>query len=76
MARTPIYKRIIEDIRAKVASGELKPGDQLPSTAQIAAQYACSLTQVRTAIAVLRELDVVEGHQGKGVYVRMAEPGD
>ena len=69
MARTPIYKSIIEDIKAKVASGALKRGDQLPSTSQLADQYGCSQTQVRTAVAVLRELEVVEGHQGKGVFV-------
>jgi DNA-binding GntR family transcriptional regulator len=69
MARTPIYKLIIDDIRAQVASGALKPGDQLPSTIQLAGRYACSQTQVKTAIAFLRELGVVEGHQGKGVFV-------
>ena len=69
MARQAIYKLIIEDIKAKVASGGLKRGDQLPSTAQLANLYDCSQTQVRTAVAVLRELGVVEGHQGKGVFV-------
>ena len=47
----------------------LKPGDQLPSTAQLAEQYRCSQTQVKTAVAFLRELGIVEGHQGKGVFV-------
>ena len=69
MTRTPIYKTIIDDIRAKVASGALKPGDQLPSTAQLADQYHCSQTQVKTAVAFLRELGTVEGQQGKGVFV-------
>ena len=69
MTRTPIYKTIIDDIRAKIASGALKPGDQLPSTAQLAEQYRCSQTQVKTAIAFLRELDILDGRQGKGVFV-------
>jgi GntR family transcriptional regulator len=70
MARTPIYKSIIVDIRGQVASGALKAGDKLPSTSQLAAEYQCSQTQVKTAIAFLRELGLVEGHQGKGVFVR------
>jgi DNA-binding GntR family transcriptional regulator len=69
MGRTPIYRTIMEDIRAKVASGVLKPGDKLPSLSQLAEQYSCSETQVKTAIALLRELGVVEGHQGKGIFV-------
>ena len=74
MTRTPIYKTIIDDIRAKIASGALQPGDQLPSTAQLAEQYGCSQTQVKTAVAFLRELDVVEGHPGKGVFVHQRSP--
>jgi DNA-binding GntR family transcriptional regulator len=69
MGRKPIYRSIMEDIRAKIASGALKPGDKLPSLSQLAEQYACSQTQVKAAIAVLREIGVVEGHQGKGLFV-------
>ncbi|AVT32260.1 GntR family transcriptional regulator [Plantactinospora sp. BC1] len=69
----PIYTRIVADIRAKIASGELKPGDKLPSVAQLRAQYDASNTAVRNAMLVLREAGVVEGHQGKGVYVRKPE---
>jgi GntR family transcriptional regulator len=50
--------------------GVLKPGQKLPSIATLADQYECSQTQVKTAIAILRELGVVEGRQGVGVFVK------
>lgn len=67
--REPIYTRIIADIKAKIAAGELRPGDQLPSMSQLQAQYGTSVTAVRNALLVLRSEGVVEGHQGKGVFV-------
>ncbi|GAB3795239.1 winged helix-turn-helix domain-containing protein [Micromonospora zhanjiangensis] len=66
----PIYTRIVADIRAKIASGELKNGDKLPSVSELRAQYNASNTAVRNAMLVLRSAGLVEGHQGKGVYVR------
>ncbi len=69
----PIYTRIVADIRASIASGELKPGDKLPSVAELRAHYSASNTAVRNAMLVLREAGLVQGHQGKGVYVRVPE---
>ncbi|MGC4891095.1 winged helix-turn-helix domain-containing protein [Micromonospora sp. DT227] len=67
--REPLYTRIIADIKAKITAGELSPGDQLPSMSQLQAQYGVSVTAVRNAMLVLRSEGIVEGHQGKGVYV-------
>lgn len=69
VSRTPLYRMIVEDIRAEIRSGELAPGDKLPSIVQLAEQYQCSQTVVKTALALLRELGEVEGHQGKAVFV-------
>lgn len=66
---TPTYQRIVSDIREKIRTGALQPGDQLPSVAQLRVQYDCSATAVRNAMLVLRSEGLVEGHQGKGVFV-------
>ncbi|MEU3457099.1 winged helix-turn-helix domain-containing protein [Micromonospora sp. NPDC006766] len=66
----PIYTRIVADIKGLIASGELKPGDKLPSVAELRAQYDASNTAIRNAMLVLRSEGLVQGHQGKGVYVR------
>ncbi|SCE71849.1 regulatory protein, gntR family [Micromonospora viridifaciens] len=66
----PIYTRIVADIKGRIASGELKPGDKLPSVAELRAQYGASNTAIRNAMLVLRSEGLVQGHQGKGVYIR------
>jgi len=60
---------IINDLSAKISSGDLKPGDRLPSTAELCDQYGVSLTTVRAAINWLKALGMVEGLSGVGVFV-------
>lgn len=64
-----MYQRIAADIRAQIVAGVLKPGDKLPSTRELCAQYEVSTTVVRLAVLVLRSEGLVEGISGKGVYV-------
>ena len=62
-------QKIINDITEKIESGELAPGDQLPSTAELREQYGVSVTVVRGAINWLKAKGMVEGHSGLGVFV-------
>jgi GntR family transcriptional regulator len=65
----PVYRRIMRDIEAKIERRELRPGDRLPSINQMTEQYGCSAPTVKQAIARLQERGVLQGHQGRGVYV-------
>ncbi|WP_091447404.1 GntR family transcriptional regulator [Micromonospora yangpuensis] len=65
----PSFRRIVDEIVAKIASGELKPGDKLPSTSQLAIQYEVSNNTVYRALAILHDRDLIIGHQGRGTYV-------
>ncbi|MEU7612161.1 winged helix-turn-helix domain-containing protein [Micromonospora sp. NPDC049204] len=56
-------------IRGQIESGELAPGDQLPSTVQLKAQHGVSTTVVRQAILVLQAQGWVQGVHGLGVFV-------
>jgi len=69
MARTPDYQRIANEYRDKIKSGELKAGDRLPSISQLQKQYAVSAQPVKSALLVLQTEGLVEGHQGRGVFV-------
>jgi DNA-binding GntR family transcriptional regulator len=71
---TPSYQRIVADIRNKIASGQLAPGAQLPTVAKLCEDYGVSTTAVRNAMLTLRTQGLVEGHQGKGVYVTHDAP--
>jgi DNA-binding GntR family transcriptional regulator len=62
-------QKIINDLTRKIESGELAPGDQLPSTADLCAQYGVSVTVVRGAINWLKAKGLVEGMAGVGVFV-------
>lgn len=66
----PAYLRIAADIRARVASGELQPGDKVPSVAKLRIEYGVSSTVARTAITMLQSEGVVERRRGSGTYVR------
>jgi GntR family transcriptional regulator len=67
----PISKtqKIINDLTEKIESGELAPGAQIPSTAELRAQYGVSITVVRGAINWLKAKGMVEGMSGVGVFV-------
>lgn len=69
MSITPGYRRIVEAIVAQIESGQLRPGDKLPSTRQLMEQYEVGNTAVRNAMLWLKARGYVDGQQGKGVFV-------
>lgn len=68
MARSKT-QQVIDDISTQIASGQLKPGDRLLSTAELRAHYGVSITVVRNAIQWLKAKGLVEGLSGVGVFV-------
>lgn len=65
----PAYYRLAEDLKAKIDRGELKPGDMIPSTAQLARQYGVSHMTVRHGLELLAKDGYIESVQGKGSFV-------
>ncbi|KAB1912946.1 winged helix-turn-helix domain-containing protein [Micromonospora sp. AMSO31t] len=65
----PKWEQLADHIRSQIESGDLAPGDQLPSTAQLKAQHGVSATVVRQAILVLQTQGWVQGVHGLGVFV-------
>lgn len=63
------WAQIADHIRDQIASGELAPGDKLPSTAQLKEEHGVSAGVVRQAIIVLQTQGLVEGVHGVGVFV-------
>ncbi|MFR9777950.1 winged helix-turn-helix domain-containing protein [Micromonospora sp. MS34] len=74
MPRVSDRQRIAQDIRDKIASGEYAPGDKLPSLRELIAHYGVSAEPVRSALLILQAEGLVEGHQGKGIYVTPRDP--
>lgn len=66
----PKYRQLVADIREKIASGELAAGAQIPSTAELCAQYGVSATVVNQAVLILAADGLIEGVAGVGRFVR------
>lgn len=61
---------VYENVRAKIFANEYKPGDRL-SENQIAQELNISRTPVREAMKMLSNENLVEVHNGAGIFVRM-----
>lgn len=66
--------QIAADLRARIMSGELAAGAQLPSTPQLEELYSTSNPTVQSALKSLKEEGFLTSHRGKGVYVRDKQP--
>ncbi|WP_326556829.1 winged helix-turn-helix domain-containing protein [Micromonospora sp. NBC_01796] len=69
MPAKPKWERLADHLRAQIESGELAPGDKLPSTSQLCQEHNVSAIVVRQAIFKLRTEGLIEGVQGVGVFV-------
>lgn len=70
-SRAPrVYDQVIEQIKNKIKSGELKKGDKLPSERELAESLSVSRTSVREAIRALEVIGLVESKRGAGNYIR------
>ncbi len=65
----PLYYQIREQLRRQILSGELKPGDPLPSEAQISAQCGVSRMTARLALSQLANEGLVVRQKGRGTFV-------
>jgi AcrR family transcriptional regulator len=71
----PPYLRIVAEIRRRIADGELVPGDRVPSTRQIAADWHVALATAAKALATLRQEGVVSAQPRVGTVVAAPTPG-
>jgi DNA-binding GntR family transcriptional regulator len=65
----PPYLRIAADLRERIMSGELQPGDALPSINRIAQEWGCAKTTAAKALNVLKAEGLARGVHGWGTIV-------
>ena len=71
---TPIWRQIVDQVRAAIASGEITPREGLPSVRALAAALVVNANTVAKAYAELtRHGDVVAEH-GRGLFVSDEPP--
>jgi len=76
----PMYKRVAEDLRGRIESGEIAPGSKLPTEVELMDEYgekfgspsggvSISRNTVRDAIKLLATRGLVVSRAGKGTFV-------
>ena len=72
---TPIYEQIKGQVRSSILSGEVRPGQTLPSLRQLAADLRVSVITVTRAYNDLAAENLVHSEHGRGFVVLEIEPG-
>lgn len=70
----PIYRQIASELWDQIQNGQLWPGQQLPSEAELSERYGVTRLTLRQAILELLRLGAVEIRRGIGTFV--VEPPD
>ena len=68
------YVRVYEQLRRRIASGELPVGRQLPGISALEVEYGVSLTTIRAAQQMLVDEGMIVVEQGRGAYVTSTDP--
>lgn len=67
---------IADDLRAKIERGDYRPGDQIPTKAELMAEWGVALNTVARAVSELQLAGWVETQQGRGSFVRVPDAPD
>src|SRR4051794_22528175 len=67
---TPLYAQLDRALRAAIASGRLRPGDQLPTVRQLAVDLRINANTVPRVYVDLERAGVLETRRGVGSFVR------
>jgi DNA-binding transcriptional regulator YhcF (GntR family) len=68
----PFYRQIIDQILGGVATGGLRPGDQLPTVRALAVDLKVNLNTVSKAYKELEIRGVLTSQQGSGTFIASA----
>jgi GntR family transcriptional regulator of arabinose operon len=65
----PKYRQVYEDLLSAIKSGSFRPGDRLPSEAELGKHYNTSRITVAKAVNELQILGLVSRRAGSGTHV-------
>ncbi|MBG0815848.1 GntR family transcriptional regulator [Planomonospora sp. ID82291] len=74
MARSTLYQQVASDLRRTIYSGALKPGDQLPTEAELMLTHQVSRNTVRLALGELVNEGLITRTPRRGTVVRERRP--
>src|SRR5258708_7569248 len=65
-SHVPLYSQL----RALVQAGDLRPGDRIPASRELATTLGVHRTTVANAYAELESEGLIQGHVGRGTFIR------
>ena len=65
----PIYRQLVEHVRRRVASGQIKAGDEIPSVRELAVQLAVHPMTISKAYSLLEAEGLLERRRGLAMRV-------
>ncbi|WP_440066464.1 GntR family transcriptional regulator [Streptosporangium sp. OZ121] len=68
----PKYAQVVKAIRERIADGTYRPGDRIPSEAELIAEFGYSRPTVVRALQVLELRGLIDRVHGRGSYVKSA----
>jgi GntR family transcriptional regulator len=73
---TPLHAQLERSIRAAIASGRLKPGDQLPTVRQLAVDLRINANTVAKVYSQLERAGAVGTRRGVGTFIADVQQTD
>ena len=71
----PLYWQLVRQVRGAIASGQLRPGDKLPSQRDLAGELVINHLTVKKAYNILETQGVITTLRGRGTFV-VTDPPD
>jgi len=68
-SEVPLYRQLVTQVQLAILSGDLRPGDRLPSTRELARRFAIHPNTVSAGYRELEREGWTELRHGSGVYV-------
>src|ERR1700689_229933 len=65
----PLYRQLIDQVQAAIATGSLVPGDQLPTVRQVAVDLEINPNTVMRAYREMEIGGILDTQQGTGTFV-------
>ncbi|WP_422073495.1 phosphonate metabolism transcriptional regulator PhnF [Tranquillimonas rosea] len=69
MTRTAVWTTIAQTLTAEIAGGQYRPGDRLPTEADLARRFGVNRHTVRRALSELQGQGLTHARRGAGVFV-------
>ena len=70
----PIYLQVVERIKERIAGGQLRPGDQLPTVRALALELRVNFNTIARSYRILDEMGIISTQQGRGTYILNVPP--